>query len=197
MDDHSQCILMLNPESVFRASNWLRIWNNRCIPKHVQVQSLDWRSKFTCAMVKTGAVFPHLCHFWEWSLCMSLFSIWLFHIYDPFVVGDWFAMFEWWNTVAPLVASLEDRSLRKVFWPWHVFTCKSRATCSFPRVSPMLFTHFLCAWLASWWRLHMAHHAAFLRQCPMRTKCQGMPRPFPADNADTFWIFMNNVTELT
>ena len=79
------------------------------------------------------------------------------------------------NIAAPLVRSWDDHSLRKVFGPWHVCTCKSHATCSFPFVSPTLFTNFLCAWLASWWRLHMAHHAAFvLRQCPMCTKCQGL-----------------------
>ena len=76
-----------------------------------------------------------------------------------------------------LVGSWDDHSLFKVFGPWHVCTCKSHATCSLPLVSPMLFTIFLCAWLASWWRLHMAHHAAFLRQCPMRTKCHGLSQP--------------------
>jgi hypothetical protein len=76
-----------------------------------------------------------------------------------------------------LVGSWDDHSLFKVFGPWHVCTCKSHATCSFPLVSPMLFTNFLCAWLASWWRLHMAHHVAFLRKCPTRTKCHGLSQP--------------------
>ena len=91
------------------------------------------------------------------------------------------------NIAAPLVGSWDAHSLRKVFGPWHVCTCKSHATCSFPFVSPTLFTNFLCVWFASCtWRLRMAHHAAFLRRCPMCTKCQRFSQPTMRKHYDKY-----------